>query len=306
MTKKIKYLIALNILLLAAISLSLKNSSTSSTLNNLDTQFALADSSLVYRVVLGKNNFVKQENGTWIINETFQVDNRRMQSLLTVLQRIDVKRPAAERIKKSVKAELQGKGYQVATFDESGQALQNFQLINKEDESYAALGQADPYIIYIPGSPINVSEWLSAEEINWRDRKVLYTTWRTLKRLKVDYRGNAQSSFEISFDNNFYNVSGVSKLDSAAVYDYLVQFQEFKAGKFLTDRPNLADSLSKLSELCTISIQDLYAERDNTLKVYPTENNLYGVLQKDQEVVLINPRVLETILVPKANFEKKE
>ncbi|MGB0524388.1 MAG: DUF4340 domain-containing protein [Flammeovirgaceae bacterium] len=305
MTKKTKYLIVLNIILIAAISFSLKKNTSSSTLNRVDTQFALSDSSVVHRIVLGEQTFVKQENATWRINERYQVDERRMRSLLALLQRVSIKRPASEAIKAQVQQEIRQSGFPVQTFDVNGQELQRFRFIAKDGETYAAHEEANPYIIHVPGVSLNLANWFTANETSWRNRQVIQTTWRTLKNMDVSYKNDPSNSFQITFADNFYNVPGISQLDSAAVYDYLLRIQEFKVSRFIADRPNLADSLALLQPLCSIGVQDLYSERDNTLSIYPTNETLYGVLEKGKEVVEISPRALESIMVPKAAFEKK-
>lgn len=306
MTKKIKYLIALNIILIAAISLSLKKNTASSTLNDIDTQFALADSSMAYRITLGSHTLAKGQDGAWTINDKYQVDERRVQSLLVLLQRISVKRPVSEQMKENVIQELNQAGVTVQTLDINGQELQSFRMIGKDEDTYASIEGSTPYLIHIPGISVKVSDWLDTEEVDWRNRQVIQTTWRTLKKLTVSYQNDTQNSFEVAFNNNFYNVPGVNQLDSAAVYDYLVRVQEFKASRFVSNRPNLADSLTALSPLCSISYQDLYTERDNSLHIYPTQQTLYGVLEKGKEVIEISPRALESIMVPKSQFEKKQ
>lgn len=180
MTNKIKFLIAINIILIAAISFSLKTTTKNSTLNNLNTQFALADSSLAYRIVLGEQSFVKQEDHTWQINETYKVDAGKAKSLLALLQRISIKRPASEQVKTTIQQELINSGLPVRVLDQNGQELQSFKMVTKDDETYAAINGSEPFIIHIPGVAINLAEWLTANEISWRDRQVMYTTWRTL------------------------------------------------------------------------------------------------------------------------------
>ena len=307
MTKKIKYLIVLNVVLLGAISFSLKTKAPTSSLNTLDTQFALADSASVNRIVLGKNTFTKQESGAWRINDSYAVDDRRMVDLLTILQRIGIKRPASDADKAAVQAAITQEGLMAQFSDESGEQAREFKMVERNGETFAILGSADPYIIHTPGVDINLAEWLTAPEATWRDRRVIYTTWRTLKKLEVKYWNDTNNSFQISFDNNFYNVSGVDKLDSTAVYDYLVQFQEFRAANFVVNRPQLADSLTQKAPLCTITVEDLYEDRNNSLLIYPTEEEIiYGVLAKNKEVVQLAPRVLQSVMVGRDRFRKKE
>ena len=306
MTKKLKYLIIINLVLLVAIAFSLIDTDSNTTLNSLETQFALTDSSLVQQIVLGENVLDKQQDGSWTINNKYLADQRRITFLLGLLQRVTIKRPASTQVAAQISKAIESQGIAVKTLDANGQELLSFKMIGQEEETYAALAGAQPYIIHIPGVPIEIANWFAVDQAEWRDRHVLFTTFRTLKKLAVNYPKDAQSSFQIQFDNNFYQISGVDKLDSVAVFNYISQFQDFQVSRFVPKRPSLADSLSLLEPLSVISIEDLYSERDNKLSVYPTEEALYGVLEKDKEIVLISPRALESLMIAKEQFKRKE
>jgi len=147
---------------------------------------------------------------------------------------------------------------------------------------------------------------MTAHEATWRDRHLFVTSPSTFKKLTVQYPTSNENSFELKFENNDVIVSGISKLDSNAVDGYLSNYPLLEAVRYLPEQAQKLDSLNQLAPLCIISLEDLYAERNNILKIYPSKEIIYGVLEKQQELVELSPRMLKATLVGRQAFVKKE
>jgi len=305
MTTKIKLLLALNILLLAAVLFSLQSNDKNTTLSVSQQEFTLEDTSGISKIELGSNTLIKKGIDEWEVNENYKVQPSRMQSLLAVLGRIQIKRPVPEASVDSVKILLAKSDFKVTIYNEDG-IVKSFEIAGSGENTYARLGPNKvPYIVYIPGYFVNIYELFNISEQAWRDKRVIYTTWRTLQKLEINYTGDAKNSLAISFDSSFYKVDGVARLDSAKLYTYIQQYQEFEVDAFVRNDSNLKNSLSETSPFCVMVLNDLYESRNNSLLIYPNDSTVYGVVEKSGEIVKMNRNMLRNYLVSKQEFEKQ-
>ena len=305
MTKKAKLLLGLNILLLVAITIALQSPFSNSSTSSSSAQFAVADTSLVQQIQLGPKKLVKEKPNAWVLNDTYLASNRKIKLLIDVLAKLDIKRPLSGQEAEKISNLIKAKGQTITIKDQQGQTIQSFRIYGEGEETYASLDGGEPYNIYIPGTYLNLYEWLAAPVTEWRNKQILQTSWRTLKGLSVSYIGDTENSFEIGFNEKFYEVKGVQKLDTAALYNYIVQYQDFRITQFLTQETELKEQLKEKTPFCTIAIQDLYEQRNDTLDIYPVGKDPVGYLRRSNELVALNPKSLESVLVPRKAFQKK-
>ncbi len=305
MTNRIKLLIAINVTLLAAVLFSLQSSRSSSTLKLGQQNFTLEDTSGVEKIVLGTNTLEKTGPQEWEVNGNYQVQPSRMQSLLAVLGRLQIKRPVPEASLDSVNNLLQNADFSVEIYDGEENLVKTYSLAGKGDETYAKLASEDePYILYIPGYFVNIYELFNINEQAWRDKRVLYTTWRTLQSLEIDYTGDTENDLDIKFDSSFYKVARVERLDSAKLYTYIQQYQNFEVDAYVQNAENLKQTLSETPPFCVVLLNDLYESRNNSLMVYPNDSTVYGIIEKSGELVRMNRNMLRNYLVSREEFEK--
>ncbi len=304
MSKKSKLLIALNLILLVAIAFSWQTNSAKSS-ETKPLPLAEIDTANIQQITVGEL-VLEAEKGKWKLNNKFEASERRMDFLLSAFGRLDSKRPvSASEIEKI--SQLQPDKLMTLEIIGTDNSKNTYQLANLENETFLITGDNEAYFnIHIPGIYLNIYDLFSAPIAEWREKKILQTSWQTLKSMQVEYAGDANNSFQIAFENNFYNVQGVEKLDSGAVYNYITQYQEFSVLEFLPKSALLEDSLRKTTPLATIKIEDLYEERGGILEIYPSNQQIYGWLKKEDELVLLDPKMLQNFLIPKKAFVRKE
>ena len=304
MTKRIKYLLVLNVVLLALISLSLQRTQESSTLDRMATAFAVQDTAQLGAVRMGKLVLRREKGQTWSVNKKYLASPGRIDQLLAMFPRLEVKRPASESIKEELKTAFEEQGFLLETYSSEG-LMKQYPMVSFQGEAYAMLEEDDPYALYVPGYRENVAEWLSPNSVQaWRDRHVLYATWRTMKELNIEVPERPEQNLEIVFEDDFYRVKGVEQLDSLKLYNYVSQYVRFEAEKYLdlsADAP-----IFKSDPAVKIRIEDLSREFPAVMELYPREDSLYGWLPETQEAVLLNPQAMSGILQPSSIFERKE
>ncbi|WP_020527401.1 DUF4340 domain-containing protein [Flexithrix dorotheae] len=304
MTKKIKILIGVNLVLIIALFFSFQSfNSNSSTIDESISSFALRDTSGVDRIMLGNIELVKESEDEWLINGEFVAQPARIKSLLAVLSRIEVKRPVAESSKEDINNRLENNGIEVKAFS-GDELIVNYQLSGKDDESYAKIDENDPFIIYIPGYFVNISELFTIKPSEWRDNRILNTSFNSVQSLELEYPHSPENSFEIKYDGSFSTIEGIDRLDSAKVYAYLQQYQDFTAKFFVENAKTLKDSLLNAQPFCKISLKDLYQGRNNNLRIYINPEVIYGISENPAEVVVLDRQKLRNFLVGKPEFVK--
>lgn len=306
MTKKIKFLIGVNLVLILALFISFQSfNNKTSTIDEAISNFALQDTSGVDRITLGNIELVKESEDEWLIDGELKAQPARIKSLLAVLSRIEVKRPVAESVKEEINQMLSSGGIEVKAFS-GDNLLVKYQLSGRGDESYAKIGDNDPFMIYIPGYFVNINELFSIKPSEWRDNRILNTSFNSVQSLKLDYPHSPENSFEIKYDGSFSSIKGIEKLDSAKVYAYLQQYQDFTAKFFVENANVLKDSLIKTQPFCMIDLKDLYPDRSNKLLIYINPKVIYGISENPQEVVVLDRQKMRNFLVGKPEFVKPE
>jgi hypothetical protein len=303
MSNKIKILIGLIAVEVIAIAFSINSGDkrTSLTDNNLQ-QFALLDSTGVNRFVFGKNTLQKNPQGKWSINEKYEADAPLMRQLFELLEKIEVKKPVSDNMKKEILSRIKAQGIDVQ-FVKEGTAIQSFKMLGKEGECFVLLPDGEAFVLYVPGYNISLSEVFSMTEGDWREKTVISSRFLGLKRVAVTYPTKPQESFAIQRDSTFFKINGISKLDTNMVGNYVDAFKSVRVFSFL-DNATLKDSLQKTQPYCVIEVDDINKERSNSIKIFADKQHIYGILAKTDELVELEPRYFTRFLVRKKDFEK--
>jgi hypothetical protein len=310
-TKKIKYLLFLHVVLILAIGITIAWRT-----NDIDFQknqlpnFALTDSAEVDKLVLGKMVLQRQFGTTWTMNNKTIADPFMVEQLLMMLQKTAIKRTLTDHTKNEITQKIANEGIEIQYF--AGNVLKkSFKIIGFENETFAQLPSTTPYVIYTPAYKGLLHEILTLPEKEWRNRTLISTGWNSLQTLEVKYLKNPEQSFSIVFDSLlyktenqiFYKLSGVQKLDSVMLFNYVQAFNSVRIAKYLANAP-LKDSLQKLPPYCILSVTDLNAKQNNTIKLYPTNNKMFGIVEKTDELVLFDMRYISGLLLRRKDFEK--
>lgn len=259
---KISIIVLVALALIAAFLL-MKNSGGS--FRKKSNVFAVSDTSNITKFFLAdkNNNTVLVErsaNGSWVLNNKYEVNPSMVQILLKTFILIDIKAPVAKSTRntiirllagKSVKTEIYQRVYRInlfnriklfphekltrtyyvgdATMDNSG----TFMLME---------GSEEPYIVNIPGFRGFVSTRYSAMEADWRSHSVFRFKVPEIRSVSVSFNENPERSFMITNQNNrsFSLVSMIDnriieRFDTSRVVQYLSMFHDLNYERVLDD-----------------------------------------------------------------------
>lgn len=260
--------------------------------------FAVADTASISSVqlILGTKvvELTKSEDG-WELNGQYRIDEGLRRLLFSIMQRVRVKRPVHEAVKDGVKVKLNNDSFMV-----SGNATQTKTYFTKEGESYE---------VEIPGYRDYLASIFELNVDQWRDRLVFNGSWRTIQRLNLDYIDSDEKDFEIAFNDEFFNISGVSKLDSGLVVDYLNQFQYLQANERISrGRFPRYDSLVESKPLAILTLESINYSAPETLIIFPSlENEGFNLVKNSiGEMVIFDKRRINNMLMSRDDFKLAE
>jgi hypothetical protein len=270
--------------------------------------FALPDTAGVDQIVLGPNTLTKQGRG-WLINGRHPADARLVAQLLEILAKVEVKKPAPANLKDSLAKALAAPSQQLAVLA-NGQPKQRYQFGGQGLESYGLASGGpfanQPMVLFLPGQNLVLHQALQMPAAEWRDKVVLASNFNSLRHLRVQYPAQPADDFVVTPNQGFYQVEGITQLDSAMAYNYVNAYRRLEVVTYV-ERPGLADSLKQVKPFAVIDWQDINEQRDTQLAIYAnpqTPQRLYGVLARTGEVVGLDPRYFTKFLVRKKDFGK--
>jgi hypothetical protein len=308
MSKKLKIVILLNIVLIIALVSSWKwNELKSYSDNSTSNSYSLLDTSVIVRAEIGKTILEKQHSNSWLINQKWIAAPEKINDWLIVLARIQEKRAITEAGLDSVMQILTQRGVEISLFSKEG-LLKKYKIAGNKDETYLMLEDKNattkPIVIHVPQFLGNLVPFFSADE-TWRERRILMTSWRTLKSYKIEYEEQKEDNISIDFDSVFYKVQSVKQLDTTKLFQYIDQIENFRVKQFFP-KNTLEESLVKLKPYCKIEMQDLDKQRNNVLLCFRTDSVFYGINHKTNELVSIDTRAIQMLLIKPSFFEKRK
>ena len=142
-------------------------------------------------------------------------------------------------------------------------------------------------------------------ENQWRSRVVFDGSWRTIQKLNLVADGK---ELNISFNNIFFEVEGVSPIDSSGVVDYLNQFQVFQANEMISvgTFPEL-DSLASTEPSAILTLDDIQVEGQTSFEIYPAlPNQNYHLVTKNGQLMMVFDRQrINALLKSNEDFRAK-
>lgn len=262
-----------------------------------ERKFTVADTASLEGVRIGELELSKS-SGQWLVNDKYPMDPSLNRLLLSIFQRVRVKKPvdALQIDATTVKVS----GSKPMTFDVWGNAT-------KTKTYFSLQGQEEVYEMHIPGYNEYLGGLFELTANQWRNRLLLNASWRTIQRLELDYAQG--EDLTLFFDKDFFQVEGIAPIDSNAVVDYLNQFQYFQGNEWVSveELPQY-DSLAQKPALATLSVETLEMKDPILLEIFPAlpGDRFQLVKTYDDGLILIDRKRVAQILQKPEDFSFSE
>ncbi|MFY0650611.1 MAG: hypothetical protein JXQ96_01195 [Cyclobacteriaceae bacterium] len=306
MKKTVRLSVILGVLILVSILLALTGGKDNR--RSFDSNlFTVADTASVVGIsikTLDKSMKIERGASGWRVNEQYKADPSLVKVMQSILSRVRIKRPVSKLNMEDVVVDLQNNGRAVSIDFDDNSTLTFFAggSSSKKLSTYSDGDKA--YVVEIPGYDNYISGIFELSENQWRDRLLFSSTWRSLQSLDIDY-ASGQEDVSIYFDKKFLAVSGVEKLDTAALMSYVEQYQYFQINDFL-DKGTYPryDSLLLTQPLAKIDIKDIDLSKNGVIEVYPKipGEQFYLTSNEAREMMVIDAQRMNKLLSKKDQF----
>ncbi len=294
-----KYRISIILLLvLAVIAVIVLTKNTGDTFRNKSNVFAISDTTSVTKFFLAdkNNNTVKVErkaDGSWLLNDKYDVSPAMIQVILKTFIGIDVKAPVTKSTRntiirlmagKSVKTEIYQRVYRINLFDKiklfPHEKLTRTYYVGDatmdNSGTYMLMeGSEEPYIVNLPGFRGFVSTRYSALEGDWRSHAVFRFRVPEIASVGVQFNEKPENSFLITNpDNRSFTLTSmidnrnIERFDTAKVVEYLSMYRNLNYERVLDEMAKTKmDSILSLTPTYVITLVDK-AGKQHTLKTW--------------------------------------
>jgi hypothetical protein len=244
-------LFLLIVVLTAGAWFSWQKAGRKSTLEKLDLNFGVSDTSSVDRILIEpvsglKADLVRMKEGGWMVNDKFKVAPVLMDVLLSTIRNIEMLRPLAKNEAATAIEGMEKRGRKVSVFV-NGSPYKVYQLGDDapgNKGTYIRLEDGDPYVAYLRGFNGFLSPRYDVDENEWRDRLLFDCKPEQIESVKIQYRRMPSESIAISLAGRKIRLEGTERFDTAAAAGLLSSFQKIYVERYLPYFPaKKADSL---------------------------------------------------------------
>ena len=312
MTKKNWVLLIILLVLSAVFAVLIRQDAADSSLEVEEGLFAVTDTAAVQRIELlqpgGTTQVLEQQNGTWMLNGRYRADEQLMRVLLSVLERVEVKRPVARTQQEEVQAELRQEGVRVQVYGAEG-LLEEFIAGGEEEEMLSVFMQNDQaYVVELPGYVNYISGIFGLTENNLRNRTLFTSNYLNLQEVLINYPGETEDVV-VRFDGETLEVGGTGVPDSAQLLNFLSLFENLQATGFVDvqEYPEL-DSLLQEAPVAKVVVKDLINPDGKALEIYgPTPDGRFRLayLPKEEQALLLDERLAQALLIEARELRKE-
>lgn len=275
-----------------------------------ESMFTLEANSVITTVQIKRNQdelLFDYINGSWIVNNSFEMDPGMRDAFFTVVSSIRIRRPVSNTIRDSIQNYLKEDGLKVEIRNNS-EVIKEY-LVGGDEISGTSYFMDDidqlPYEVVLPGYESYVAGIFSVPTVDWRNRFLFEFDWSNLKSVAVDY-ANERSGFAINYMEDFFYLNDEQEpIDSALMFDYIGELRNLQVQSYMeVDESNLLDSLSGINPMARIKVE-VIGETEQVLEIYEIAPGEQWVLARFGENLLarINPRALSPILLETGDWE---
>ena len=298
LSRKSKLLISFNALLIVIIYLFISFSNRKDSSIITDIVISLPETSNVQKIKIDTLLIIKEDD-KWKINTRYEASNAKIEMLFKILQGIAIKR------KTTLDPYQWGKKHiKLSVYNDDKKLLRNYDFIITEEDTYI-LKDSILYSIYLPNHFLDIGKFFDSNSNYWRNKKILNTSFHTLKKLSIEYTNDESNSFSIVFDSIFYTIKGITKLDSAKLYDYIQAYKNFSVLHYFSNLSSYKDSLKTSYPVGIISVEDTDSTNNDRLVIFPGKKHFYGIIEKTDEAVVLSKEFMRKLLVKKQFFVKE-
>ncbi|HEU5292677.1 MAG TPA: DUF4340 domain-containing protein [Cyclobacteriaceae bacterium] len=252
------------------------------------TIFKVTDLNQVDKIVLTKNQQtieLKFEGARWKVNGQL-ADRSMIDVLFATLQEAEPKRQVVESMEDSIGTLLKNNGVRVSLYRTDN--LQKEFLAggnnNKTQAYFKNVDEEESYVMVIPGYRVYTSGIFELEENGWKDKYVFNFNGKNFQALKSVFPGNQKNDFEIGMGKAYFEIKGITSIDTAKLNDYLDAVSFLTVDQFVNKHEERGyDSLVSAKPVVELEVSEV-SGKTYTLALYDysSKTSILGIIQGSQ------------------------
>ena len=273
--KRNTFIIALVVIALGVLAVILINQNGSGTLKPELKDFAVQDTASIDKIfMVRKSNeqvILSREEGSWMVNDTYEVRPDAISLLLKTIQRLRVKAPVSKSAMDYVLKMMATRNTKVEIFSK-GKLIKTYYVGGPTQDQVGTFmmmeGSSVPFVVSIPGFAGYLSSRYFTEEDQWRTPLLLSYDYKEISQIRSVNNDDPSQSFILSSGNDklmmtrLENNEQASSLDTLAVR-FFISNHERVACEFFADllEPEIKDSLAAAQPFHVLEITDIYGKK---------------------------------------------
>lgn len=304
--KNIRLLMVLAILVVITGAVWLTDG-VSNTLDVPRNVFSYPETETIDRAIVGGDTLTY--TGTyWQVNGKYKADPQRVQVLFAIASQIQVRRKASRAQLDSLNDLLTRRGVQVELYS-GDNLMKSYQVWGDAQRGMTWMRNEeseDPYLMEIPGYRSYLGGIFELDENSWRYPIIFDINWQNLQGVEVRYPIREAESFEVSYEDGYYQISTLEATDSTKLTDFLDNLSLLYVNDFLfEDEMAEYDSLME-NQQAHIVIQDV-GKNNYVLDIYEKVPGRDEILIRvdSSDYGLAEFQRVKTLLKPRSFFRKQ-
>lgn len=285
---------------------SWKKAGRKSTLEKLDLNFSVSDTSSVDRILIEpvrgpKADLIRMKEGGWKVNGKYKVAPVLMDVLLSTIRNIEMLRPLAKNEAITAQEGMEKRGRKISIFV-GGNLYKVYQLGDDapgNKGTYIRLEDGDPYVAYLRGFNGFLSPRYDVDENEWRDRLLFDWKPEQIEAVKIHYKRMPSESIALSVAARKIRLEGAGIFDTAAAAGLLSSFQKIYVERYLPGFPvKKADSLLSAGAECSLELTVNESSSPEKIELFITSDpdRSLAFLPRTREWLTIQNRLLYPIM----------
>ncbi len=272
--------------------------------------FSVADTANITKVALKKDAIevvLSNASGKWMVNGDQDADDALIRILKSVMNRVEVLRPVSKKINEQIVQQVSSEGVEVQLFS-GDELVTRFYAGGNENRTISYFVQDNrAYRVGVPGYKDYVSAIFGLTPIQWKERMIFNSSWRSVNEIKVDF--NTKEGFMVKFQDKDLSVPGIEPLDTGKMMNYVYQFDRFLINEFVeSGQFERYDSLAATKPYATLQITDIDKAKNLTLAIFPALPNEGFHLATDNKgrMMMIDKKRVNALLPDRQHFIKTD
>lgn len=307
MTKRLKILIAIFLLLLTLVVFSLYQENDQE--RNIEEKIAIADTSSVTSFdfqVPGKEKVLLERKGDrWVLNDSMDARSYLINLFLTGINKMQVKREVSSSSEMEIRKLIKDSGVKISIYNKSGRQQEEFFLTQNPNDPnstyYLKKGSDNPLVMFVPGFEGSLANIFNLPLSDWRTKLLFSSNERTLESVEITYPSFPAQGFSIDNTESGFMVAEVSPVDTARLYSYLNSFLFLTLNSYLKNTDSLQSFVSSKPPLAILKVKNLTKEK--TIVIYEDKGRFIAYLPDQKEYVSLRQDLYSRILVKKDFFK---